>query len=117
MAEAGNLGESGASRRDKGNRKLPTIMNRPIKILFLFAFSCFFLLLFSRASQWLPGTLYEALKWCCIALFLVTLAALLVDLVRYLRRRDWRGALGTVTTILVFGILILLLTAYMSVSP
>lgn len=91
-------------------------MNRPIKILFVLAFSCFFLLLFSGGFEMLQGTLYEALRWICIVLFLLTLAALMVDLVRYLRRGDWRGALGTVTTVLVFGILILLLAAYMSFS-
>ncbi len=91
-------------------------MNRPIKILFVLAFSCFFLLLFARGFEVLPTTVYEGLKWISIALFLLTLAALMIDLVQYLRRGDWRGALGTVTTVLVFGILILLLAAYMSFS-
>ncbi|MDX1765189.1 MAG: hypothetical protein R3231_12785 [bacterium] len=91
-------------------------MNRPIKILFVLAFSCFFLLLFARGFAILPGPLYEGLKWSCIALFILTLGALTIDLLRYLRQGDWRGALGTVTTVVVFGILILLLAAYMSFS-
>jgi amino acid transporter len=91
-------------------------MERLIKIVFMVGFLLFFSLIYFEPLRNSPVQIYLGLVWLSVLIFILTGMASLFVLSGYIKRKDRKGALGVLSSILVFAILIGLLAAYMSIA-
>ncbi len=91
-------------------------MERLIKIAFMVGFLLFFSLIYFQPLRNAPVQIYLGLIWLSVLIFILTGTASLFILIRYIKRKDRKRALGVLSSILVFAILIGLLAAYMSIA-
>jgi len=91
-------------------------MERLIKIVFMVGFLLFFSLIYFQPLRDAPVPIYHGLVWLSVLIFILTGTASLFALISYMKQKDRKGALGVLSTILVFTILIGLLAIYMSIA-
>lgn len=91
-------------------------MERLIKVAFMVGFLLFFSLIYFQPLRDVPLQIYHGLIWLSVLIFILTGMASFFILIRYIKQKDRKKALGVLSAILVFAILIGLLAAYMSIA-